>query len=149
MDGRLTPKYWNRRARLLHSCLSHLLLLSFFHYLIADEVEKGGNSDFLSPKRFSPFSLLFFSFCPISRKSDWHRSASRSPGKSMKSNIWGTTGKKEASCQAEGGSPSYVGLHPPNHRQLRLHLWGSSAERQALGRINNAENKQKRALSVF
>lgn len=94
---------------------------------------------------FLPFCLFHNSFCilitgwgqkavtltweiyfvsPISfRKRDWHRSASRSPGKSMKSNIWGTTGKEERNRRAEGALPS--GTPPPVFwYHLHLHLGG-------------------------
>lgn len=82
------------------------------------------------------WKILSFSLSPLCRKSDWHRSASRSPGRSMKNNIWGTTGKEKANSQGVGVLPP--GTSPIIPVPATLTFMGSSVERQALRRINNA-----------
>lgn len=67
----------------------------------------------------------------------------------MKNNIWGTTGKEEANSRGEGALPS--GTPPTIPVPASLTFMGSSAERQALRRINNvaAERTNKREHPMF
>lgn len=54
----------------------------------------------------------------------------------MKSNIWGTTGRKEADNWGEDPLPP--GTPPTVLVPVLLHLWGSSRECQALRKTNKA-----------
>lgn len=54
----------------------------------------------------------------------------------MKSNIWGTTGRKEADNWGE--EPLPPGTPPTVLVPVLLHLWGSSRECQALRKTNKA-----------
>lgn len=67
----------------------------------------------------------------------------------MKSSIWGTTGKEEANRRKEGSvSPTTL---PVIIMSALLIFMGSSAECQALRRINNAAAKRtkKRTSNVL
>ncbi len=90
--------------------------------------------------------ILSLFLSSVSRKSDWHKSASRSQGRSMKSNIWGTTGKEEARSLGGGGSPSRNSPH-----YALLTFMGSSAEHHSPRRINNiaAEGSNKKEHPRF